>query len=147
MVRYESFDRATLILVNSFFFFYLLLRRLISDHYLRSCGYVTCSWPQQTATGGLESGPLGSVLGFTTAPVRSISARDSSAQIICFLLGPGLHSLAIILILTLALVSKSKGLSASTTIKRVLHFKGLRGSIKLERNARNYHNQTKCKEV
>ena len=81
---------------------------------------------------------------------KTISARDSSAQIICFLLGflgPGLHSLAIILILTLALVSKSKGMSASTTIKRVLHSNGLQGSIKLERNARKYHNQTNCKEV
>ena len=29
----------------------------------------------------------------------------------------------------------------------MLHSKGLRGSIKLERNARKYHNQTNCKEV
>ena len=56
-----------------FFFFYLLLRRSISDHYLRSCGYVTCSRPQRTATGGLEPGTSRpKVLGFTTAPVRSI---------------------------------------------------------------------------
>ena len=54
------------------FFFYLLLRRSISDHYLRSCGYITCSRPQRTATGGLEPGTSRSkVLGFTTAPVRS----------------------------------------------------------------------------
>ena len=54
------------------FFFYMLLRRLISDHYLRSCGYVTCSRPQRTATGGLEPGTSRpKVLGFTTAPVRS----------------------------------------------------------------------------
>ena len=57
-----------------FFFFYLLLRRSISDHYLRSCGYVTCSRPQRTATGGLEPGTSRpKVLGFTTAPVRSNS--------------------------------------------------------------------------
>ena len=47
--------------------FYLLLRRSISDHYLRSCGYVTCSRPQRTATRlRLEPGtspPI--VLGFT----------------------------------------------------------------------------------
>ena len=47
-------------------------------------------------------------------------------------LGPGLHSLAMILILTLALVSKSKGLSASTTIKSVLHSKGLKGVSNLK---------------
>ena len=53
-------------------FFYLLLRRSISDHYLRSCGYVTCSRPQRTATRGLEPGTSRpKVLGFTTAPVRS----------------------------------------------------------------------------
>ena len=53
-------------------FFYLLLRRSISDHYLRSCGYVTCSRPQRTATGGLEPGTSRpKVLGFITAPVRS----------------------------------------------------------------------------
>ena len=54
------------------FLFYFLLRRSISDHYLRSCGYVTCSRPQQTATGGLElrtSRPK--VLGFTTVQVCS----------------------------------------------------------------------------
>ena len=57
-----------------FFFFYLLLRRSISDHYLRSCGYVTFSRPQRTATGGLEPGTSRpKVLGFTTAPVRSTS--------------------------------------------------------------------------
>ena len=55
-----------------FVFFYLLLRRSISDHYLRSCGYVTCSRPQRTATGGLEPGTSRpKVLGFTTASVRS----------------------------------------------------------------------------
>ena len=49
-----------------FFFFYLLLRRSISDYYLRSCGYVTCSRPQLTATGGLEPGTSRpKVLGFT----------------------------------------------------------------------------------
>ena len=54
------------------FFFYLLLRRSISDHYLRSCGYVTCSRPQRTATVGLEPGTSRpKVLRFTTAPVRS----------------------------------------------------------------------------
>ena len=54
-----------------FLFFYLLLRRSISDHYLRSCGYVTCSRPQRTANGGLEPGTSRpKVLGFTTAPVR-----------------------------------------------------------------------------
>ena len=55
-----------------YLFFYLIPRRSFSDHYLRSCGYVTCSRPQRTATGGLEPGtsrPI--VLGFTTAPVRS----------------------------------------------------------------------------
>ena len=53
-------------------FFNLLLRRSISDHYLRSCGYVTCSRPQRTATGGLEPGTSRpKVQGFTTAPVRS----------------------------------------------------------------------------
>ena len=54
------------------FFFYLLLRRSISDHNLRSCGYVTCSRPQRTVTGGLEPGTSRpKVLGFTTALVRS----------------------------------------------------------------------------
>ena len=53
--------------------FYLLLRRSISDHYLRSSGYVTCSRPQRTATGGLEPGTSRpKFLGFTTAPVRSV---------------------------------------------------------------------------
>ena len=53
-------------------FFYLLLRRSNSDHYLRSCGYVTCSRPQQTVTGGLEPGTSRpKVLVFNTAPVRS----------------------------------------------------------------------------
>ena len=58
-----------------FFFFYLLLRRSISDHYLRSCGYVTCSRPQRTATGGLKPGTSQpKVLGFTTAPVHSTNS-------------------------------------------------------------------------
>ena len=55
-----------------FFFFYLLLRQSISDHNLRSCGYVTSSRPQRTATGVLEPGTSRpKVLGFTTVPVRS----------------------------------------------------------------------------
>ena len=59
--------------VEIFFFFYLLLRRSISDHYLRSCGYVTCSRPQRKATGGLEPGTSRpKVLRSTTAPVRSM---------------------------------------------------------------------------
>ena len=55
------------------FFFYLLLRQSVSDHYLRSCGYVTCSRPRRTATRlRLEPGTSPpKVLGFTTAPVRS----------------------------------------------------------------------------
>ena len=55
-------------------FFYLInFLRSISDHYIRSCGYVTCSRPQRTATGGLEPGTSRpKVLGFTTASVRSI---------------------------------------------------------------------------
>ena len=54
-------------------YLYLLLRRSISDHYLRSCGYVTCSRSQRTATGGLEPGTSRpKVLGFTTAPVRQL---------------------------------------------------------------------------
>ena len=78
MTGFEDFNPKTplilaiLLLFFSLFFFYLLLRRLISDHYLRSCGYVTCSRPQRTATGGLEPGTSWpKVLGFTTAPVRS----------------------------------------------------------------------------
>ena len=55
-------------------FFYLLMRRSISDHNLRNCGYVTCSRPQRTATGGFEPRtPRPKVLSFTTAPVRSSS--------------------------------------------------------------------------
>ena len=50
------------------FFIYLFLRR--SNHYLRSCGYVTCSRPQRTATGGLEPG-TSRPKGFTAAPVHS----------------------------------------------------------------------------
>ena len=51
--------------------FFLLLRQSISDHYLRSCGYVICSRPQRTATGGLEPGTSWpKVLGLTTGPVR-----------------------------------------------------------------------------
>ena len=54
------------------FFFYLLLRQSIPYHSLSSCGYVTCSRPQQTATGGLEPGSSRpKVLSFTIAPVRS----------------------------------------------------------------------------
>ena len=53
-------------------FFYLLLRQSISDHYLRSCGYVTCSRPQRKATEGLEPGASRpKVLGFPTALVCS----------------------------------------------------------------------------
>ena len=60
----------------------------------------------------------------------------------------GLHSVAINL--TLALVSKPRGLSASPTTnycQRLLHSKGLRGSIKIKRNVRECHNQTKSQEV
>ena len=60
----------------------------------------------------------------------------------------GLHSLT--KILTLALASKSKGLRANTTIdycQRVLRSKGLRGSIIIGRNDREYLNQTNCQEV
>ena len=51
--------------------FYSSLRQSISDHYLRSCGNVTCSRPQQTATRlRLEPGTIRSeALGFTTMPV------------------------------------------------------------------------------
>ena len=48
---------------------------------------------------------------------KTISAWDSWALFLLRFLGPGLHSLAIILILTSALVPKSKVQSASTTIK------------------------------
>ena len=99
-------------------------------------------------------------------------------QLFVFLLGfpgPGLHPLAIILILTLALASRSKGLSASTTIKRecytlkecegVSNLKGyqevpqynkLQRSItnkstareyNNKKNACDYHNQKYCKGV
>ena len=57
---------------------------------------------------------------FDRAALPGHSARDSSTQIICSLYGAPrarLHSLAIIL--TLAIVSKTKVLSASTTIKRM----------------------------
>ena len=51
---------------------YMLPRRSIFDLYLRSCGYVTCSRQQRTATGGLEPGTSRpKVIGFTTARVRS----------------------------------------------------------------------------
>ena len=54
--------------------FHMLLRRSISDHYLRSCGYVTFSRPQRTATGGLEPGTSQpKVLGFTTVLFRVFS--------------------------------------------------------------------------
>ena len=79
---------------------------------------------------------------------QTISAQDSSAQVIFTRAPRDCYSLAIILIL--ALISKSRGLSASTTVnycQRVLHSKGLRGSIRIQRNAREYHNQTKCQEV
>ena len=59
----------------------------------------------------------------------------------------GLHSLAIIS--TLALVSKSKGLSANTTIKRegytlkdcegILKLKGMQGSTTIKQTARKYN--------
>ena len=58
-------------------FFYLLLRRSIADHYLRSCGYVACSRPQQTANGGLKPGTSRpKVLGFTTC--RHAIAKTSN---------------------------------------------------------------------
>ena len=67
---------------NFYSFFFLLVTETInfSDHYLRSCGYVTCSRPQRTATGGLEPGTSRpKVIGFTTAPVRStISVKVAS---------------------------------------------------------------------
>ena len=73
MVEHQTLERKvggskpTSAMFFFFFFFYLLLRQSISDHYLRSCGYVTCSRPQRTATGGLEPGiSRPKVLGFTT---------------------------------------------------------------------------------
>ena len=82
-----------LIVTNAFFLTFhiiiLLLRRSISDHYLRSCGYVTCSKPKRTATGGFEPGTSRpKVLGFTTAPVCPTfesdfySSRTSSLRFI-----------------------------------------------------------------
>ena len=56
-----------------FFFFYCLLSRSISDHYLRSCGNVTCSRPQRKAP-RLRIEPRTSGTGVnhsTPAPVRS----------------------------------------------------------------------------
>ena len=57
---------------NDQIFFYLLLRRSIADHYLRSCGYVTCSRPQRTANGDFAQGHNERRLGD--------SNRDLSAQ-------------------------------------------------------------------
>ena len=57
-----------------FFFFYCLLSRSISDHYLRSCGNVTCSWPQRKALRlRIEPGTSGTGVNHSTpAPVRSL---------------------------------------------------------------------------
>ena len=71
-VKAKNMLNTGLTVYHVFFVFYLLLRRSISDHYLRSCGYVNCSRPQQKATGGLKPGiSRPKVLDFTTAPVRS----------------------------------------------------------------------------
>ena len=54
--------------IQTYFIFLLVTETInsISDHYLRSCGYVTCSWPQRRATGGLKPGTSWpKVLGFT----------------------------------------------------------------------------------
>ena len=57
------------------FFFNCLLSRSISDHYLRSCGNVTCSRPQQKAPWlRIELGTSGTGVNHSTpAPVRSTS--------------------------------------------------------------------------
>ena len=58
------------------FFFYLLLRRSISDHYLRSCGYVTSS----SSSFNKVQGPLWSIVEATTDSDWGIRTGDLSAQ-------------------------------------------------------------------
>ena len=69
-------------------------RRSFSDHYLRNCGNVTCSRPQQMATWlrlepGTWPGPLNpKFLGFVTAPVRSThrihTFSHKASQNVCY---------------------------------------------------------------
>ena len=69
--------------LDFFFFFYCLLSRSISDHYLRSCGNVTCSRPQRKAPRlRIESGT--EVNHSTPAPVRS-TFRQCHNQVILVL--------------------------------------------------------------
>ena len=107
------------------------------------------------------------VVGYQTfdraALFRVISAQSSSApgtpqpKSFVFTWAPraGLNFLAIIS--TLALVLKSKGLSASTTIKgegytlndceRISKLKGMPGSTTIKQTARKYNSQKYCKVV
>ena len=82
-----------------FFLFYCLLSRLTSDHYLRSCGNVTCSRPQQKAP-RLRIEPATSGTGVnhsTPAPVRSTLVKalliswaiSRPSQVVCVCVGGG----------------------------------------------------------